>query len=146
MEILFYENVAFVYSTNTRPAQIMFTFSMFFFLNFLAATQDIAVDGWALTMLQRHNVGYASTCNSVGQTAGYFLGYVFYMALESYNVVTLSDFLYFWGIVFMVATTLVAIFKHEDVVKEKVDDDDEEGEEILGVVDTYKQLVQFLIK
>ena len=105
----------------------MFTFSMFFFLNFLAATQDIAVDGWALTMLQRHNVGYASTCNSVGQTAGYFLGYVFYMALESYNVVTLSDFLYFWGIVFMVATTLVAIFKHEDVVKEKVDDDDEEG-------------------
>ena len=124
----------------------MFTFSMFFFLNFLAATQDIAVDGWALTMLQRHNVGYASTCNSVGQTAGYFLGYVFYMALESYNVVTLSDFLYFWGIVFMVATTLVAIFTHEDVVKEKVDDDDEEGEEILGVVDTYKQLVQFLIK
>ena len=124
----------------------MFTLSMFFFLNFLAATQDIAVDGWALTMLQRHNVGYASTCNSVGQTAGYFLGYVFYMALESYNVVTLSDFLYFWGIVFMVATTLVAIFKHEDVVKEKVDDDDEEGEEILGVVDTYKQLVQFLIK
>ena len=25
----------------------------FFFLNFLAATQDIAVDGWALTMLHR---------------------------------------------------------------------------------------------
>ena len=43
---------------------------MFFFLNFLAATQDIAVDGWALTMLKRQNVGYASTCNSVGQTAG----------------------------------------------------------------------------
>ena len=49
---------------------------MFFFLNFLAATQDIAVDGWALTMLKRENVGYASTCNSVGQTAGYFMGYV----------------------------------------------------------------------
>jgi hypothetical protein len=43
---------------------------MFFFLNFLAATQDIAVDGWALTMLLPENVGYASTCNSVGQTAG----------------------------------------------------------------------------
>ena len=28
--------------------------AMFFFLNFLAATQDIAVDGWALTMLQVH--------------------------------------------------------------------------------------------
>jgi hypothetical protein len=39
----------------------------------------------------------------------------------------------------------VAIFKHEDQRKEKVEvedgDDDEEGEEILGVVDTYKQLV-----
>ena len=31
----------------------------------------------------RQNVGYASTCNSVGQTAGYFLGYVTFIALES---------------------------------------------------------------
>lgn len=128
-----------------NPPNVFVLTCMFFFLNFLAATQDIAVDGWALTMLQRHNVGYASTCNSVGQTAGYFLGYVFYMALESYNILTLSDFLNFWGVVFMVATTLVAIFKHEDIQKEKCHDDEEEGnadggEEILGLVDTYKQL------
>lgn len=45
--------------------------------------QDIAVDGWALTMLSRENVGYASTCNSVGQTAGYFMGNVLFLALES---------------------------------------------------------------
>lgn len=57
--------------------------AIFFSLNFLAATQDIAVDGWALTMLKRCNVGHASTCNSVGQTAGYFLGYVAFIALES---------------------------------------------------------------
>ena len=87
---------------------------MFFFLHFLAATQDIAVDGWALTMLQRHNVGYASTCNTVGQTAGYFLGYIGYMVLESYGVLTLPDFLNFWGCTFMVMTTLIAVFKHED--------------------------------
>ena len=87
---------------------------MFFFLNFLAATQDIAVDGWALTMLQRHNVGYASTCNSVGQTAGYFIGYIGYMALESYGVLKLPDFLTFWGYTFIVVTTLVAIFKQEN--------------------------------
>jgi Acetyl-coenzyme A transporter 1 len=37
----------------------------------------------------QHNVGYASTCNSVGQTAGYFMGYVLFMALESYGLVTL---------------------------------------------------------
>ena len=56
-----------------RPPDVLTLTGMFFFLNFLAATQDIAVDGWALTMLKRHNVGHASTCNSVGQTAGYFL-------------------------------------------------------------------------
>ena len=54
---------------------------MFFFLNFLAATQDIAVDGWALTMLQRHNVGYASTCNSVGQV------WIYIKLIECYRVV-----------------------------------------------------------
>lgn len=57
--------------------------TVFFMLAFLAATQDIAVDGWALTMLSKENVGYASTCNSVGQTAGYFLGNVLFLALES---------------------------------------------------------------
>lgn len=56
---------------------------LFFAINFLGATQDIAVDGWALTMLKPCNVGHASTCNSVGQTAGYFLGYVVFIALES---------------------------------------------------------------
>ena len=29
------------------------------------------------------NVGWASTCNSVGQTAGYFLGNVVFLTLES---------------------------------------------------------------
>ncbi|KAF4525583.1 hypothetical protein B566_EDAN010442 [Ephemera danica] len=100
---------------------------VFFCLNFLAATQDIAVDGWALTMLQRKNVGHASTCNSVGQTAGYFFGYVLFMALESADFcnnylrsvpspegfITLSGFLWFWGLVFLVTTTLVALLKAE---------------------------------
>lgn len=31
----------------------------------------------------RENVGWASTCNSVGQTAGYFLGNVVFLAFES---------------------------------------------------------------
>lgn len=33
--------------------QIALLTAAFFALNFLAATQDIAVDGWALTMLKR---------------------------------------------------------------------------------------------
>jgi len=117
---------------NVNKTPDVFTLTcLFFFLNFLAATQDIAVDGWALTMLQRHNVGYASTCNAVGQTAGYFLGYVGYMGLESYGLVTLSGFLFFWSLVFVGATTLVALLKSE---KEDVDEED------LGIVETYKTL------
>ena len=99
---------------DAKTADVFSLTCMFFFLNFLAATQDIAVDGWALTMLQRHNVGYASTCNAVGQTAGFFIGYIGYMGLESYGILQLPDFLNFWGCVFIAVTTLVAIFKHED--------------------------------
>ena len=68
---------------NSPPINVYFLTAVFFMLNFLAATQDIAVDGWALTMLSKRNVGYASTCNTVGQTAGYFLGNVVFLALES---------------------------------------------------------------
>ena len=106
------------YYLDSSPPDVFSLTCMFFFLNFLAATQDIAVDGWALTMLKRQNVGYASTCNAVGQTAGYFIGYVFYMALESYGVLTLKDFLNFWAVTFIIATTFVAIFKHEKEASE----------------------------
>ncbi|KAG8136071.1 putative Acetyl-coenzyme A transporter 1 protein [Naja naja] len=124
----------------------------FFLFEFLAATQDIAVDGWALTMLSRENVGYASTCNSVGQTAGYFLGNVLFLALESPSfcnkylrfqpqakgIVTLSDFLFFWSAVFLITTTLVALLKKENktVTPSK--------EETKGIMDTYKLLFSII--
>lgn len=69
-------------SNGSEPNIVILTV-LFFLLNFLAATQDIAVDGWALSMLKKENVGHASTCNSVGQTTGFFLSYVLFMALES---------------------------------------------------------------
>ena len=55
--------------------------AMFFILYFLAATQDVAVDGWALTMLKPINVGYAATCNAVGQQTGWVLGFVVFTSL-----------------------------------------------------------------
>ncbi|XP_017955581.1 acetyl-coenzyme A transporter 1 [Drosophila navojoa] len=127
---------------------------LFFVLNFLAATQDIAVDGWALTMLKRCNVGYASTCNSVGQTAGYFLGYVVFIALESKDfcntylrsvpedvgMVTLPRFLWFWGITFIVATTLVALFKRENDVEDAHTDARYKEEHELNIHESYKVL------
>uniref|UniRef100_A0A914CB71 Acetyl-coenzyme A transporter 1 n=2 Tax=Acrobeloides nanus TaxID=290746 RepID=A0A914CB71_9BILA len=66
-----------------KSPNVFFLMCVFLPLNFLAATQDIAVDGWALTMLSRKNVGYASTCNVVGQTVGFFLGNVVFLTLES---------------------------------------------------------------
>ncbi|XP_068440645.1 acetyl-coenzyme A transporter 1 [Clinocottus analis] len=136
------------------PKVVMLT-AVFFMLAFLAATQDIAVDGWALTMLSRENVGYASTCNSVGQTAGYFLGNVLFLALESADfcnkylrvepkdtgIVTLSEFLFFWGIVFLVSTTLVAIMKSEN---EHIKGKPRVQEQTQGVTETYKLLFSII--
>ena len=39
---------------------------------------DIAVDGWAITMLRKENVGFQSLCNGVGQLTGFFIGYYYY--------------------------------------------------------------------
>ena len=40
-----------------KEADIMSITALFFVLVLLAATQDIAVDGWALTLLSRKNIG-----------------------------------------------------------------------------------------
>jgi len=82
-----------------------------FTLYFLAATQDIAVDGWALTMLKR--TGWASTCNSVGQSLGVLLSSTGYYFLAARDFVDLSQFLQICGIVFFIATTAVALFVSE---------------------------------
>lgn len=139
-------------NTDGRTPDVVALTVAFFLFEFLAATQDIAVDGWALTMLSRENVGYASTCNSVGQTAGYFLGNVLFLALESADfcnkylrfqpqprgIVTLSDFLFFWGTVFLITTTLVALLKKEN---KEVSVGKEETQ---GITDTYKLLFEII--
>lgn len=55
----------------------------FFTMTMLACTQDIIVDGWALTLLKRRNIGYASVCNNIGNPLGYFLGYALLISLQS---------------------------------------------------------------
>ena len=142
---------------SSQPSIYLLTF-VFLCLDTLAATQDIAVDGWALTMLKKRNVGYASTCNTVGQTMGYFMGNVIFLALESGSfcnkflwfmyktpssegLVTLSSFLHFWGIVFMISTTFVMILKRES----RVDGDGKStGEDELGLFQTYQMLYKIL--
>ena len=106
--------------------------AFFFALYFLMATQDIAVDGWALTMLSRKNRGKGPICNSIGQNIGYFLSYVGFLALNDaessenlwrpllglksrpgIGLVSLGGFVKFMGGVMLVLTVLVGLFKKE---------------------------------
>ncbi|KAL2885691.1 acetyl-coenzyme A transporter 1 [Ceratocystis lukuohia] len=99
-----------------------------FFLVLMCATQDIAVDGWALTLLTPGNVSYASTAQTVGLTAGQFLSYTVFLALNSSEfanrwfravpsnegLVTLSGYLGFWGWTYLLVTLGLGLLKKEE--------------------------------
>lgn len=110
--------------------------ALFFILYFLCATQDIAVDGWALTMLRAENVGYAATCNTIGQTLGYTMGFTGFMALEQWGLVTLAGFMFVWGVTFIVVTLLVAFFKAEQPVPST--------DELNGIGAAYQEMASLL--
>ncbi|XP_026822981.1 acetyl-coenzyme A transporter 1-like [Rhopalosiphum maidis] len=101
--------------------------SVFLISTFLVATQDIVVDGWALTLLQKNNVGYASTCAFVGQFTGIIISSMSLILLTSEDfsnkylkisldvggIVTVKNLFLICGVLFMVITTSIAIFKNE---------------------------------
>lgn len=133
---------------NQKPHVVYLTI-FFFVLYFMMATQDIAVDGWALTMLSKKNVGHASTCNSVGQTLGFFVAYVGFLALhdpatcntyfrstpQDEGIIGLPGFMNFWGWVMFITTVGVWLFK-----KEKQDLEEEK----LSIKETYLQMYSVL--
>jgi PAT family acetyl-CoA transporter-like MFS transporter 1 len=102
-----------------------------FFLVFMCATQDIAVDGWALTLLTPGNISYASTAQTVGLTAGQFMSYTVFLAFNSpdfankwfrktpldYGVMTLGGYLTFWGWTYIIVTLGLAALKREEKTK-----------------------------
>ncbi|KAL9944183.1 hypothetical protein D7B24_007016 [Verticillium nonalfalfae] len=99
-----------------------------FFLVLMCATQDIAVDGWALTLLTPGNVSYASTAQTVGLTAGHFMSYTVFLAFNSKDfanryfrstpldtgLMSLSGYLTFWGWAYLAITIGLALFKREE--------------------------------
>ena len=142
--------VGFLLGDMDRAPSVFILTVLFFILHFLVAMQDIAVDGWALTMLSKENVGYASTCNSVGQTAGFFLSYTIFLALQSkefcnsylrsepqdVGIVDLPDFLFIFGVMFVAVTSAVWFLK-----KERREVHEEEGSTLLS---GYMQLLNVL--
>ena len=104
----------------------------FFALFFLMATQDIAVDGWALTMLSKKNRKRGPVCNSIGQNIGYFLSFVGFLSLNDIEsseriwrpllripsnpekgLVSLGAFIRFMGFLTLAITSAVGLFKRE---------------------------------
>ncbi|KAF2150121.1 hypothetical protein K461DRAFT_229997 [Myriangium duriaei CBS 260.36] len=104
-----------------------------FSLVFMCATQDIAVDGWALNLLSPGNLSYASTAQTVGLTAGQFLSHTVFLALNSKDfankwfrstpldvgLLTLGGYLTFFGWFYLVVTFGLAILKREERTKDR---------------------------
>lgn len=102
-----------------------------FFLVFMCATQDIAVDGWALTLLSPGNISYASTAQTVGLTAGQFMSFTVFLAFNAPDfankwfrktpldegVMTLGGYLTFWGWTYIIVTIGLALLKREEKTK-----------------------------
>ena len=109
-----------------------------FLLVFLCATQDIAVDGWAISLLSIQNISYASTAQTVGLTAGSFLSHTVFLAFQApdfanryfrtiprdYGVITLGGYMTFWGWAYLVATIGIVFLKkeHKDQIRESIKD------------------------
>jgi MFS transporter, PAT family, solute carrier family 33 (acetyl-CoA transportor), member 1 len=121
--------------------------SWWFFLVFLCATQDIAVDGWALTLLSPPNISYASTAQTVGLTAGHFMSYTVFLAFNAPDftnhwfrqvpsdkgVMTLGGYLTFWGWSYLLVTIGLAILKREERTRDRE-----------GIAEVYRSMLGVL--
>ncbi|KAG0154013.1 hypothetical protein PDIDSM_1392 [Penicillium digitatum] len=104
-----------------------------FLLVLFCATQDIAVDGWAITLMSPPNISYASTAQTVGLTAGQFLSYTVFLAFNSKDfanrwfrtipgeggLLSLGTYLNFWGWAYLIVTCGLAFLKKEERTKER---------------------------
>ncbi|KAF9103606.1 hypothetical protein BGX27_010500 [Mortierella sp. AM989] len=102
--------------------------AVFFVLIFFSATQDIAVDGWALTLLSKDNVSYASTAQTVGLNSGYFLSFTVFLAFNSpefsnkyfrsipqeEGLVPLGGYLKFWSMLYFTISLWLVFLKKEE--------------------------------
>jgi PAT family acetyl-CoA transporter-like MFS transporter 1 len=95
-------------------ANVRLLTKLFFVFHALAATQDIAVDGLALTVLSERNKELGATCNAIGQTFGFFMAYVGFLALNAYGLTSLGGFMAFWGWLFLASTLWVMAVRKDE--------------------------------
>lgn len=96
---------------------------VFFILILCCATQDIAVDGWALTCLSPESLSYASTAQTIGINTGYFSSFTIFLALSSpdfankylrstpldVGLFSLGGYLKFWGWMYLIVTGIICL-------------------------------------
>ncbi|KAJ7071432.1 acetyl-coenzyme A transporter 1-domain-containing protein [Mycena amicta] len=117
--------------------QLTFLFTS---LVFFSATQDIAVDGWALTLLSPESLSYASTCQTIGLNTGFFASFTVFLAFNSeafatkWGVphLTLSAYLKFWCVMSYAVSLWLLFMKKER--KEALTEVD------LSITAVYKQI------
>jgi PAT family acetyl-CoA transporter-like MFS transporter 1 len=116
---------------------------LFLLLVTLSATQDIAVDGWALTLLHRDNLTYSSTAQTIGLNMGYFLSFTVFLAMNSPDfctkylgwdsaIISLGSYLRFWALAYLFVTALLLFWKEHSIPT---------NDSILG---TYKTIYSIL--
>ncbi|KAF9191803.1 hypothetical protein BGZ51_006687 [Haplosporangium sp. Z 767] len=123
---------------------------VFFILIFFCATQDIAVDGWALTLLSKENLSYASTAQTIGLNTGYFLSFTVFLAFNSsefsnkyfrtipqdYGLMPLGGYLRFWAMMYLAVTLWLIVMKKEE--RSRSDEDD------IGIKAVYKIILRII--
>ncbi|KXN81096.1 hypothetical protein AN958_06050 [Leucoagaricus sp. SymC.cos] len=104
-------------ANNVTELTVIFTSLVMF-----SATQDIAVDGWALTLLSQDSLSYASTCQTIGLNTGFFASFTVFLALNSESFtgkwgiprLTLGVYLKSWSIICYTVTFWLFFFKKEE--------------------------------
>jgi PAT family acetyl-CoA transporter-like MFS transporter 1 len=122
----------------------------FFVIVCIYATQDIAVDGWAIELLLPENQSYASTSQTIGQLIGFFCSFTVFLSLNSpefcnmlifdepqhVGILEAGQYVYFWGMMNILACVLVGLLKKEDPACVSTVD--------LGFGPIYKRIYQYL--
>lgn len=119
----------------SESPNVLFLTVCFLVFYFLAATQDIAVDAWALTLLSDKNKNWQGTANVIGQTLGIHLAWAISSSLTNRNsiflmlndptwtlpwsgkqgpLLTLRQFSLIWGVIFLLFTIYIAVCVKED--------------------------------
>mmetsp|Transcript_2966 Transcript_2966/g.10708 ORF Transcript_2966/g.10708 Transcript_2966/m.10708 type:complete len:634 (+) Transcript_2966:178-2079(+) len=99
---------------------------LFFVLVLLTATHDIAVDGWALTLLSKEYLNLSTSCQTLGTNIGYFTSFTVFLALSDPDfcnshirtspkeqaILPLSKYLRIWGTAYvLLAVALIFLVK-----------------------------------